>query len=347
MPEKDEQEESLPAAVDLSHSSWYLAEFDRAIASSLESTHPKVSATVRNVVDLWEAGEKVLVFAFYVQTCKALRIHISNEIERRLIHTAQRRSSSGGAVPGEEDVESLLKRIQVRFFDRTDSPGRRAVDAELRGIVAERAATLSNAQLSSEQREVLVDVMRRFLRVSSTIARCFPFERWEEVDPSDAVRSTLDHSDGSGMSWRQKFLGFIDFLTEDCSTDEREKYLEAAKQIQTGGIRVEAGADVDSKERTDTLANVQVATGSTDRDTRARLMRAFNTPFFPDILVCSEVMSEGVDLQRSCRHLDPPRSRVEPQRNRTAHGTYRPARLQGRRQASNCDLPAVSRWRGR
>jgi hypothetical protein len=32
-------------------------------------------------------------------------------------------------------------------------------------------------------------------------------------------------------------------------------------------------------------------------------MRAFNTPFFPDILVCSQVMGEGVDLQRFCRHV--------------------------------------------
>jgi superfamily II DNA/RNA helicase len=52
-----------------------------------------------------------------------------------------------------------------------------------------------------------------------------------------------------------------------------------------------------------TLANVKVATGQTKRETRARLMRAFNTPFFPDILVCSEVMGEGVDLQRFCRHV--------------------------------------------
>jgi superfamily II DNA/RNA helicase len=33
------------------------------------------------------------------------------------------------------------------------------------------------------------------------------------------------------------------------------------------------------------------------------LTRAFNTPFFPDILVCSQVMAEGVDLQRFCRHV--------------------------------------------
>lgn len=52
-----------------------------------------------------------------------------------------------------------------------------------------------------------------------------------------------------------------------------------------------------------TLANVQEATGQTDRDQSTRLMRAFNTPFFPDILVCSEVMGEGVDLHRYCRYV--------------------------------------------
>jgi superfamily II DNA/RNA helicase len=46
-----------------------------------------------------------------------------------------------------------------------------------------------------------------------------------------------------------------------------------------------------------------VATGKTGRDKRSRLMRSFNTPFFPDIFVCSEVMGEGVDLQRFCRHV--------------------------------------------
>jgi hypothetical protein len=59
----------------------------------------------------------------------------------------------------------------------------------------------------------------------------------------------------------------------------------------------------DGGSSTVTLANVQVATGETDRDTRSRLMRAFNTPFFPDIFVCSEVMGEGVDLHRFCRHV--------------------------------------------
>ena len=90
-PEKDEQDELAPPQTDLSHAGWYLGEFDLALARCSGSTHPKIHTTIRKVVDLWEAGEKVLVFAFYRRTCRALRIHISNEIERRIMSAGQRR----------------------------------------------------------------------------------------------------------------------------------------------------------------------------------------------------------------------------------------------------------------
>jgi hypothetical protein len=137
--------------------------------------------------------------------------------------------------------------------------------------------------------------------VSTTLIRCFPITELDSLKPAEAVARTLDYTDGSGVSWRRKFDGFIEFLTERCSSIERMLCLEAASRTQTGGIRVESddeeGADSDAA--TVTLANVQVATGATRRDTRARLMRAFNTPFFPDILVCSEVMGEGVTFSDS------------------------------------------------
>jgi len=52
-----------------------------------------------------------------------------------------------------------------------------------------------------------------------------------------------------------------------------------------------------------TIANVGLCSGATKMEVRVRRMRAFNTPFFPDVLVCSEVMGEGVDLHRFCRHV--------------------------------------------
>src|SRR5207244_828363 len=113
--EQDEENASSPITTDLSHSAWYLSEFDRALERCSGSTHPKVSSTVRKVVDLWESGEKVLVFAFYRRTCRALRVHISQEIERRLMVTANSRlkTVAGSAV----DIDTFLGRIQRRYFD--------------------------------------------------------------------------------------------------------------------------------------------------------------------------------------------------------------------------------------
>ena len=302
---KDEQEHLPETMADLSHAGWYLSEFDSALERCSGSTHPKMDATVRKVVDLWEAGEKVLVFAFYRYTCRALRIHISREIERRMMLAGQRQLHEAGRDGGPKEVERLLERAQNRYFDDGDSPGRRAVDAALGEIMRARAKSLETAQVSGEQRKEIMDVMRRFLRVETTLVRCFRIATQDSVKPVEAVGRMLDNSDGSDMSWRMKFDGFIEFLSTKCSTEERRLFLDAALETRTGRIRVEKEEDEASYAGSSatTLANVQVATGQTKRDTRARLMRAFNTPFFPDILVCSEVMGEGVDLQRFCRHV--------------------------------------------
>jgi len=301
---KDEQDQLQEISGDLSHSRWYLREFDRALEEFSGATHPKIYATVQAAVDLWEAGEKVLVFAFYRHTCRALRIHISEEIERRIIAAGQRRLNAAGTEVHPREIDQLLERVQNRYFDDGDSPGRRAVDAALREIVRSYNTTLAKAGVSADQCAELTDVMRRFLRVATTLVRCFPIEELDSIQPADAVARTLDHVDSSGISWRQKINGYIEFLTACCSSEERRLSLEAARRTQTGGIRVEdEDEDNDGFASRVTLANVQVATGTTRRDTRARLMRAFNTPFFPDILVCSQVMGEGVDLQRFCRHV--------------------------------------------
>ena len=302
---KDEQDEPSENLIELSQSSWYLEEFDRTLEGCSGAAHPKVSATIKKVVDLWEAGEKVLVFAFYRHTCRALRIHISQEIERRVMSTGLRRLLDAGWTGESKDVEKLIERAQRRYFDDADSPGRRSLDTELREIVIAHKESLDQTQVSDEQREAIIDVMRRFLRVSTTLVRCFPLHELDGSKPAEVIAKTLNHIDASGISWRQKFHGFITFIATNCSVDERKLFIDAALGTRTGGIRVEIEEDeaLIAGASEITLANVQVATGKTKRDTRTRLMRAFNTPFFPDILVCSEVMGEGVDLQRFCRHV--------------------------------------------
>ena len=299
----DEEDDVTKAAPDLSHARWYLREFDQALERTSGATHPKMSATVKKVVDLWEAGEKVLVFAFYRRTCRALRIHISQEIERRMFATAQRRLGEAGREADRQAIERLLEGIQKRFVDDPKSPGRKALDHALAAIIAGHAkATRRSCRCLEEQRDLLTDVMRRFLRVTTTLVRCFPIEELADLKPAEVV----GESAGPGR-WIGNIVAAevrrIHRVPRRMFHARKRSYLEAARRTQTGGIRVEDDEDDDSEDSTVTLANVQVATGTTKRETRARLMRAFNTPFFPDILVCSQVMGEGVDLQRFCRHV--------------------------------------------
>jgi len=297
VPETDE-------ATNLTHSSWFLAEFDEVIAGCSGAVHPKVHATVQKAVDLWEDGEKVLVFAFYRHTCRALRIYISNELEKRLMTHARRRLGGAGKSTDDGGIAKIIDSIQNRFFDTPKAPGREALDRALGNIVDGFSEGLVREGVEVK---TLVDVMRRFLRVQTTLVRAFPIHQHDKLEPHLAVRSMLDSQDASGLSWREKFRKLLEFLLRQCSPQERLNYLEAAERTQTGRIRVQASELPDDagagQEAVLTLANVQVATGETERSTRARLMRAFNTPFFPDILVCSQVMGEGVDLHRYCRHV--------------------------------------------
>ena len=100
---------------DLTHSAWFLSEFDRLIEHCSNAVHPKIHTTVQLVVDLWEAGEKVLVFAFYRHTCRALRIHISHELEKRLLTHARRRLGGAGRPTDEAGVRKIIDSIQTDF----------------------------------------------------------------------------------------------------------------------------------------------------------------------------------------------------------------------------------------
>ncbi len=307
-PEKDaldSEDGESPAEQDGTQARWYLKEFDKALECGCAGIHPKVEATVKRTVDLWESGEKVLIFAFYRKTCRSLRIHVSREIERRMEALAKSRLAAAGQPSETEDVDRIVDAVQNRFFDKEELPGRRALDRALESILSVNADALETAGIDASQKAQLVEIMRRFLRVQTTLVRCFPIGRLDTLPPEEAVENTLDSEDRSGVSWRQKFNHFVEFIAKTCSGDEISRYLDAATRTQTGGIRVERGQEEDLTEDESlvVLANVQEATGVTKRDARSRLMRAFNTPFFPDILVCSQVMGEGVDLQRFCRHV--------------------------------------------
>jgi hypothetical protein len=48
---------------------------------------------------------------------------------------------------------------------------------------------------------------------------------------------------------------------------------------------------------------VRMVYGDTKPEVRRRLMLSFNSPLFPEVLISSRVLGEGVDLHRFCRHV--------------------------------------------
>ena len=87
-----------------------------------------------------------------------------------------------------------------------------------------------------------------------------------------------------------------------CSASEREEYLDALNELQPG-FRGERADDLSRMNGTRVMPNIRLANGLVRQETRQRLMLAFNTPFFPEVLVASSVLAEGVDLHLNCRYL--------------------------------------------
>ncbi len=51
------------------------------------------------------------------------------------------------------------------------------------------------------------------------------------------------------------------------------------------------------------VALVSGTHGSKDKKTRERVFSGFNTPLLPEILICTSVGQDGIDLHRHCRHV--------------------------------------------
>jgi hypothetical protein len=217
-----------------------------------------------------EKGEKVLVFCHYIKTGEILRDRIREALEREMLEVAYRKLRCTKA-----DAKSALENLGKRF-QTEDSPVRRGTDRATEKILEPFSTKLSKHTDSIKM------IVRRYLRTPSFLIRFFPIEqsRIKEEDVFNAIQK----KDDSGMSFRQLLNNFSTFLVEHCGDDERKRYIEALKDIQPGQM-------------------VRLANGNTDTSVRQRLMLTFNTPFYPEILVASMIMAEGVDLHLNCRHI--------------------------------------------
>jgi ERCC4-related helicase len=252
--------------------------------------HPKMAPLVARVLDLWRHREKVVVFCHYRETGRALVRHLSAALERQLWSDAAQRFGL--------DHDSVRKAV-TDFGARFDTDGgmRQPLDTE----VTRRLAPY--AELSSEDRELIQDVVRRFVRTPLFVARYFDVHaRSGEL----TLQAAFDTQDMSGASLGEKIDAFLKFIAKRCSSRERAEYLDALNRMQPG-IRGEMQRDKDDDlnlmKELNVMPNIRLANGLVKQETRQRLMLAFNTPFFPEVLVASSVLAEGVDLHLSCRYV--------------------------------------------
>jgi len=251
---------------------WYLAKLEAVLsdhAMKSVDAHPKLESTVRKAVELWKAGEKVLIFCHYLKTGSILEEKIAEAIKRDINRTAARKLNTGAHKAADE-----LERLGQRFFD-SDSPVRRGFDKAIKSILAEYPDL-------QESKETIIEICKRYIRTPSFLTRFFPLgeERLTEKSVFRALRS----KDYSGLTLESLLRHFFKFLVTHCGPSERQDYIRALESIQTGSI-------------------VRLANGNTTSETRQRLMLTFNTPFYPEILVASMIMAEGVDLHLNCRYI--------------------------------------------
>lgn len=316
---------------------WYEEQIAKLIPSRgalriQRMAHPKISATVKRAVDLWLSGEKVLVFCFYIQTAHALSEHLREEVNQRIIEIASNKLGLD-ARHQVSDIQNWLSRISRRLSD-VESPFYR----EIRSLLNTEINKPQYMVLRS-YRAQLLGVLMAYFRSPSFISRYLPLDDplvrkaliERETSRSiiakgiDALRhAILEEKDASNQTYLERIGQFLDFASElaeradrhlelkkDEKSDESEnpllEYLDAVS-IYSKPRRLEY-TDEDSieDEKDDgsyrVMPLVRMVYGATKPEIRDRLMLAFNSPLFPEILVSSSVMGEGVDLHRFCRHI--------------------------------------------
>jgi superfamily II DNA or RNA helicase len=292
--------------------------------------HPKIRAVVRRAVELWLSGEKVLVFCFYRQTAMALRDHIKREVENASVRRLAERLGFEPSATAE--IRERLAAITRRLADK-DSPFHREILAYLNHQFDQSEFVALASRPDLKQR--LLDLLAAYVRSASYVSRYFPLEVPEVRETLiegrvgattvhkgvEAMRKALDSSsDISNMSLTKRISEFLRFALglaekegqagptidgDAPPTTQLEEYLNAISDYVTpsGTIDDDDPDDRPSEILRANLRVVRLVYGDTKMKVRQRVMLAFNSPLFPEILVSSAVLGEGVDLHRFCRYL--------------------------------------------
>jgi len=287
----DEDEEYILVKPEIDkESEWYLSQIESLVSDkSKQIEHPKVKATVDKVIDLWNKGEKVLVFCHYIQTGKILHLAISRAMRDLVLEKASRLMGCPRDIVSRE-----LDRIGKKFDEGYSLQ---------KQFQAQILALIGVHETLKPYTDDLYAIITRYFRTPSFLVRFFPLS--ERFSDENAIEKAFESQDFSGLTLKNLIENFLSFLANKCGDEERKMYLEALKSIQSGEIRLGRRGEPDSNDNNEenVLPNVRLVNGKTESKTRQNLMLTFNTPFYPDVLIATSVMAEGVDLHLNCRFI--------------------------------------------
>jgi superfamily II DNA or RNA helicase len=135
-------------------------------------------------------------------------------------------------------------------------------------------------KLPPVERDELVTSMIHFLRRDKRffIQLRNAKEDYPDKDDSALIQRIFGH--GILLNWKNAYQRFLDKYCSETVANREEMQL---------GL---ANSDV-----------VATITGGTANEARAKIKAGFNTPFYPQILIATATMQEGIDLQAECKRI--------------------------------------------
>jgi hypothetical protein len=153
-----------------------------------------------------------------------------------------------------------------------------------------RDLTAAQGGFDWDSRRLVVQALRRALLRESVLLRLLP------------ERADLEEQQWGDLLVRQ-FIAPLPGQTESMA-DRIAVFLEDLLAA-SGGLTEEGTAKhtIFQATRLKGQQFARLVSGETDATTRERLFAGFNSPLLPEVLVCTSVGQEGIDLHRHCRHV--------------------------------------------
>lgn len=135
-------------------------------------------------------------------------------------------------------------------------------------------------KLTPVERDSLVSSMNQFLRKDNRFLIKLKETKNRYADKDESIVVEKAFSRGSLLDWKNAFQRFLEKYYQE-TVANREQMLIGLKY-------------------TDIVATID---GSTSNEMRERIKAGFNTPFYPQILIATSTMQEGLDLQVECKRV--------------------------------------------